>query len=98
MNTTGRRNFTAQSEMLRKLQAQKPTTFWSAQFVPKWQPRGVTSSGIILMLVEMTKRTSNITTGPIPFRKACIKSVVDRIEVDDDAIRIIGGSRQPWSK
>ena len=32
----------------------------------------------------------NITTGPIPFRKAYIKSVVDRIEVDDHAIRIIG--------
>ncbi len=29
-----------------------------------------------------------ITTGPIPFRKAYIKSVVDRIEVDDQAIRI----------
>lgn len=32
----------------------------------------------------------NITTGPIPFRKAYIKSVVDRVEVDDHAIRIIG--------
>ena len=30
------------------------------------------------------------TTGPIPFRKAYIKSVVDRIEGDDRAIRIIG--------
>ena len=32
----------------------------------------------------------NITKGPIQFRKADIKSVVDRIEVDDHAIRIIG--------
>jgi hypothetical protein len=32
----------------------------------------------------------NITSGPIPFRKAYIKSVVDRIEVDDHAIRIVG--------
>jgi hypothetical protein len=32
----------------------------------------------------------NITSGPIPFRKAYIKSVVDRVEVDDHAIRIVG--------
>jgi site-specific DNA recombinase len=32
----------------------------------------------------------NITAGDIPFRKAYIQSVVDRIEVDDHAIRIIG--------
>jgi site-specific DNA recombinase len=32
----------------------------------------------------------NITSGPIPFRKAYIKSVVDRVEVDDRAIRIVG--------
>ena len=32
----------------------------------------------------------NITTGEIPFRKAYIRSVVDRIEVDDNVIRIIG--------
>lgn len=32
----------------------------------------------------------NITTGPIQFRKAYIQSVVDRIAVDDHAIRIIG--------
>lgn len=32
----------------------------------------------------------NITTGPIQFRKAYIRSVVDRIEVNDHAIRIIG--------
>jgi hypothetical protein len=32
----------------------------------------------------------NITAGPIRFRKAYIKSVVDRVEVDDRAIRIVG--------
>jgi len=32
----------------------------------------------------------NITSGTIPFRKAYIKSVVEKVEVDDRAIRIIG--------
>ncbi|MCP4565388.1 MAG: hypothetical protein GY873_17215 [Bosea sp.] len=32
----------------------------------------------------------SVTTGDIPFRKAYIQSVVDRVEVDDDLIRIIG--------
>jgi site-specific DNA recombinase len=32
----------------------------------------------------------NITSGAIPFRKAFIKSVVDRMEVDDHAVRIVG--------
>jgi site-specific DNA recombinase len=32
----------------------------------------------------------NITSGEIPFRKAYLRSVVDRIEVDDDVIRVIG--------
>jgi site-specific DNA recombinase len=32
----------------------------------------------------------NLTTGAVPFRKAMISSVVDRIEVDDHEIRIIG--------
>ena len=32
----------------------------------------------------------NITTGEIPFRKAYIRSLVDRIEVDDHVVRIIG--------
>ncbi len=32
----------------------------------------------------------NITTGPIPFRKTDIRSVVVRFEVDDNALRIIG--------
>jgi hypothetical protein len=31
-----------------------------------------------------------ITTDGIPFRKAYIQTVVDRIEVDDHAIRILG--------
>ena len=32
----------------------------------------------------------NITTGEVPFRKAYIRSLVDRIEVDDNVVRIIG--------
>jgi site-specific DNA recombinase len=32
----------------------------------------------------------NITSGTIPLRKACIQTVVDRIDVDDHAVRIIG--------
>ncbi|WP_142113856.1 hypothetical protein [Bosea sp. AK1] len=32
----------------------------------------------------------NITAGEIPFRKAYIRSLVDRIEVDDHVVRIIG--------
>ena len=32
----------------------------------------------------------NVASGAIPFRKAYIQSVVDRIEVDDGVIRIIG--------
>jgi hypothetical protein len=32
----------------------------------------------------------NIASGPIPFRKAYIRSVVERVEVDDGAIRIVG--------
>lgn len=32
----------------------------------------------------------NITTGDIPFRKTYIRAVVDRIEISDDVVRIIG--------
>ena len=32
----------------------------------------------------------NITTGDIPFRKAWIRSIIERIEVGDGVIRIIG--------
>lgn len=32
----------------------------------------------------------SVTSGDIPFRKAYIQSVVDRVEVDDDLVRIIG--------
>ena len=32
----------------------------------------------------------NLTTGAVPFRKAVITSFVDRIEVDDHEIRIMG--------
>ncbi len=33
----------------------------------------------------------NVTTGEIPFRKAWLQSIVDRVEVGADLIRIIGG-------
>ncbi len=32
----------------------------------------------------------NVTSGEVPFRKGYIRSIVDRIEVDDEVIRIIG--------
>lgn len=32
----------------------------------------------------------NIAEGPVPFRKAWLQSIVDRIEVDADTVRIIG--------
>ena len=32
----------------------------------------------------------NVTSGNVPFRKAYIQSVVDRIEVDDEVVRIVG--------
>jgi len=31
----------------------------------------------------------SISSGDVPFSKACMRAVVDRIEVDDDVIRII---------
>jgi site-specific DNA recombinase len=31
-----------------------------------------------------------LTTGEVPFRKAYLGSIVDRIEVDDTVIRIVG--------
>lgn len=32
----------------------------------------------------------NLTTGEIPFRKTYLGSIVDRVEVDDSEIRIVG--------
>ena len=32
----------------------------------------------------------NVKAGPIPFRKAWLQAIVDRIEVDDTVIRIVG--------
>jgi site-specific DNA recombinase len=31
-----------------------------------------------------------LTTGEVPFRKAYLGSIIDRIEVDDDVVRIVG--------
>ena len=33
----------------------------------------------------------NVTTGEIPFRKAWLQAIVDRVEVGADVIRIVGG-------
>jgi site-specific DNA recombinase len=37
-----------------------------------------------------TLMRKNITEGPVPFRKAWLQSIVDRIEVDADTVRIVG--------
>ncbi|MGX7745226.1 recombinase family protein, partial [Rhodopseudomonas parapalustris] len=34
----------------------------------------------------------NIANGEIPFRKAYLRAVIDRIEVDDHTVRIVGDS------
>lgn len=38
---------------------------------------------------------ANITAGESPFRKACLRSILDRIDVDDEVIRIIGDKIVP---
>lgn len=50
------------------------------------------AAGIAPDVIERFGRAmrENITTGEIPFRKAYLRSIIDRIEVDDDVIRIIG--------
>lgn len=52
----------------------------------------VSSTTIPLEVVERFGRAmrENIRLGEVPFRKAYLRSVIDRIEVDDDAIRIVG--------
>ena len=44
------------------------------------------------MVVEQFGATmrENLTTGEIPFRKAYLDSLIDRVEVDDHAVRIVG--------
>lgn len=32
----------------------------------------------------------NITNGPVPFRRAYLRAVIDQVEVDDEEIRIHG--------
>ena len=52
--------------------------------------RGVES--ISPLVIERFTRTmrEKLTTGDIPFRKAYLGSLVDRIEVDDGEVRIVG--------
>jgi hypothetical protein len=38
----------------------------------------------------------NVASGAIRFRKAYIHSVVDRIEIDEDVIRVVATSRR-WN-
>lgn len=49
---------------------------------------------IPLAAIEEFGRTmrENIANGEIPFRKSYLRAVIDRIEVDDNSIRIIGDS------
>lgn len=44
------------------------------------------------IVIERFGRTmrENLTTGEIPFRKTYLGSLVDRVEVDDREIRIVG--------
>lgn len=50
------------------------------------------AAAIAPKLVERfgTLMRENVTTGEIPFRKAWLQAIVDRVEVDDSVIRIIG--------
>ncbi|WP_407529031.1 recombinase zinc beta ribbon domain-containing protein [Methylobacterium oryzisoli] len=43
-------------------------------------------------LVEKFRRLmrANVTSGEVPFRKAWLQAIVDRVEVDADVIRIVG--------
>lgn len=52
----------------------------------------VPSGAIPLAVIERFGRTmrENICAGDVPFRKAYLRSVIDRVEVDDHAIRIVG--------
>ncbi len=54
--------------------------------------QAVIPAGIEPEAIERFSRSmrENIASGEIPFRKAYIQSVVDRIEVDDNVVRIIG--------
>ena len=47
-------------------------------------------SRVATLQTEVIEVQENIRSGEIPFRKAYILSVVDRIEVDDGVVRIIG--------
>ena len=52
-----------------------------AAYQPEFDPAAVESFGRMMR--------ENVTAGSVPFRKAYIRSVVDRIEVDDEVICII---------
>ena len=52
------------------------------------QPPAIIGPELIEQFGELMR--ANVTDGEIPFRKAWLRAVVDRIEVDDTAIRIVG--------
>ena len=58
------------------------------------QAQAAAPGEIPLAAIEQFGRTmrENIANGEIPFRKSYLRAVVDRIEVDDESIRIIGDS------
>jgi hypothetical protein len=53
---------------------------------------GAQTAQLTPVLIEAFGRTmrENLTTGEIPFRKAYLKSLLERVEVDDREIRIFG--------
>jgi site-specific DNA recombinase len=51
-------------------------------------PRARITPDVIAASVEVMR--SNVLTGDAPFRRAYLRSVIDRVEVDDAEIRIIG--------
>jgi site-specific DNA recombinase len=52
------------------------------------------------IVVERFTRTmrEKLTTGEVPFRKAYPGSQIDRIEVDDGEVRIVGRARKCWNR
>ncbi|WP_091682631.1 recombinase family protein [Methylobacterium sp. 275MFSha3.1] len=52
------------------------------------QPPAIIGPELIEQFGELMR--ANVTDGEIPFRKAWLRAVVDRIEVDDTAVRIVG--------
>ena len=50
----------------------------------------VLSDAIPPEIVEQFGRRENIRSGDVPFRMAYLRSIIERVEVDDASIRIVG--------